>query len=85
MKQANHASISAARSALDRALKNEFEGTAFLKNLGWFAVGLAISVICLIAGAFLLPGGEGVMGLFLIHWDNPFASRCDYFTKSPDP
>ena len=28
---------------------------------------------------------EGVMGLFLIHWDNPFASRCDYFTKSPDP
>ena len=42
LKQTNHASISSARSALDRALKNEFEGTAFLKNLGWFAVGLAI-------------------------------------------
>ena len=44
LKQTNHAAISAARSALDRALKNEFEGTAFLRNLGWFAVGLAISV-----------------------------------------
>ena len=68
LKQTNHASISAARSALDRALKNEFEGTAFLKNLGWFAVGLAISVLCLIIGAVLLPGGEGMLGLFAFGW-----------------
>lgn len=68
LKQTNHASIRAARSALDRALKNEFEGTAFLKNLGWFAAGLAISVTCLIIGAFLLPGGEGIMGLFAFGW-----------------
>jgi len=68
LRQTNHASISAARSALDRALKNEFEGTAFLKNLGWFAVGLAISVLCLIIGAVLLPGGDGMMGLFAFGW-----------------
>lgn len=68
LKQTNHAAIRAARSALDRALKNEFEGTAFLKNLGWFAVGLAISVICLIIGALLLPGAEGLQGLFAFGW-----------------
>ena len=68
LRQTNHASIRAARSALDRALKNEFEGTAFLKNLGWFAVGLAISVLCLILGAALLPGGEGAQGLFAFGW-----------------
>jgi len=68
LRQTNHAAIGAARSALDRALKNEFEGTAFLKNLGWFAVGLAISVLCLIAGAFLLPGTQGVQGLFAFGW-----------------
>jgi hypothetical protein len=68
LKQTNHAAIGAARSALTQALKNEFEGTAYLKNLGWFAVGLAISVICIIAGAFLLPGGEGLMGLFAFGW-----------------
>ena len=68
LKQTNHAAISAARSALDRALKNEFEGTAFLRNLGWFAVGLAISVLCLIIGAALLPGAEGMQGLFAFGW-----------------
>ena len=68
LKQTNHAAIGAARSALSRALKNEFEGTAYLKNLGWFAVGLAISVVCLIVGAFLLPGTEGIQGLFAFGW-----------------
>ncbi len=68
LKQTNHTAISTARSALDRALKNEFEGTAFLRNLGWFAVGLAISVLCLVLGAALLPGAEGVQGLFAFGW-----------------
>ena len=68
LRQTNHASISAARSALDRALQNEFEGKAFLRNLGWFAVGLAISVACLILGAVLLPGAEGMQGLFAFGW-----------------
>ena len=68
LRQSNHAVISAARSAVDQALKNEFEGTAFLRNLGWFAVGLAISVLCLVFGAFLLPGADGVQGLFAFGW-----------------
>jgi hypothetical protein len=66
LKQANHERVGAAQRALTMALKDEFEGTAFLRNLGWFAAGLAISVICLIAGALLLPGQEGVQGLFAI-------------------
>ncbi len=68
LKQANHARVSAARSAMDGALEREFEGAAFLRNFGWFAVGLAISVVCLIVGAFLLPGTQGLEGIFAIGW-----------------
>jgi len=68
LKQANHARVSAARSALDGALEQEFAGSAFLRNLGWFAAGLAISVVCLIVGAVLLPNQEGIEGLFAIAW-----------------
>ena len=68
LKQANHTRVSAARDALTTALKREFEGTAFLRNFGWFAIGLAISVICLVVGALLLPGGEGAQGIMAIGW-----------------
>ena len=68
LKQANHATVSAAKRALERALRREYDGSVFLRNLGWFAGGLAISVVFLLAGAFLLPGEEGVAGLFAIGW-----------------
>jgi hypothetical protein len=68
LKQANHAKVGAAKRALEGALKREYEGTVFLRNLGWFAGGLAISVICLVLGALLLPGAEGAAGLFAMLW-----------------
>ena len=68
LKQANRARITAAEGALDRALKRDFEGKAFLHNLGWFQAGLALSVACLVLGALLLPGPDIVTGVFAVLW-----------------
>jgi hypothetical protein len=68
LRQSNHRMVGNARQSLGRALKEEYDGTVFLRNLGWFAAGLAISVICLIMGALLMPGPEGVAGLFGMLW-----------------
>jgi hypothetical protein len=68
LKQANHARVGAAKRALEAALRQEYDGSVFLRNFGWFAGGLAISVVFLMAGAFLLPEGEGIAGLFAIGW-----------------
>ena len=68
LRQANHARVGAARRALESALKQEYDGSVFLRNFGWFAAGLALSVVFLLAGALLLPGGEGIAGLFAIGW-----------------
>jgi hypothetical protein len=66
LKQANHASVEAAKRALEAALRQEYDGSVFLKNFTWFAGGLALSVVFLLAGAFLLPEGEGIAGLFAV-------------------
>jgi hypothetical protein len=68
LKQANHVKVGAAKRALETALRQEYDGSVFLRNFGWFAAGLALSILFLLAGAFLLPGGEGVAGLFAIGW-----------------
>ena len=68
LKQVNHAQVGAARRALESALKQEYEGKVFLRNLGWFAAGLALSVVCLLIGALLLPPEDGLTGLFAIGW-----------------
>ncbi len=68
LKQANHARVGAAKRALETALRQEYDGSVFLRNFGWFAGGLALSVLFLLAGAFLLPAGEGIVGLFAIGW-----------------
>ncbi len=66
LKQTNHAVVRAARNALQAALKAEYEGTVFLRNLPWFWKGLAISVAGLLLAALLLPDGEGFAGLFVV-------------------
>ena len=66
LKQANHATVRAAKSALENALKKEYEGSVFLRNLGWFAAGLALSVVGLGLAALLMPPEEGMVGLFAI-------------------
>jgi len=68
LKQANHVRVGAAKRALENALKQEYEGSVFLRNFGWFAGGLAISILFLVAGALLLPGDEGIAGLFAVGW-----------------
>ncbi len=68
LKQSNHARVGAAKRALESALKQEYEGKVFLRNLGWFAAGLGLSVVCLLIGALLLPAEDGISGLFAIGW-----------------
>jgi uncharacterized membrane protein YgcG len=64
LKKGNHASVGAARSSLESALDDEYDGTMFLKNFRWFAVGFAISLVGLIMSGFLMPEGEGAVVLF---------------------
>jgi uncharacterized membrane protein YgcG len=68
LKQSNHARVGAAQRALETALEREYENKVFLRNLGWFAAGLALSVVFLVVGALLLPAGEGITGLFAVGW-----------------
>ncbi len=68
LKQANHATVRSARGALGNALKTEYEGTVFLRNIGWFWAGLAVSIVGLIIAALLMPGETGILGLFAVGW-----------------
>lgn len=67
--QANHQAVQAARTALERALANEFEGRVFLRNLVWFAIGLGLSAAFLLAGALLLTDAQGLIAIaFVVGW-----------------
>jgi hypothetical protein len=68
LKQSNHARVGAARSALANALSREYEGILFLRNIGWFWAGAAISVAGLLISALLLPAEDGLEGLFAVGW-----------------
>lgn len=68
LKQTNHAKVRAARTALSEALKTEYEGSIFIRNIGWFWAGAAISVLGLVIAALLMPAHEGLMGLFAAGW-----------------
>jgi uncharacterized membrane protein YgcG len=62
---ANHVAVGKMRQSLARRLKAEFEGAAFLRNLGWFWGGAILSITGLVLAAFMLPGDEGMLALFL--------------------
>lgn len=64
LKRGNHASVGAARIALKSALNDEYDGTMFLRNIGWFAAGFALSLVGLVVSGFLMPEGEGAIVLF---------------------
>ena len=68
LKQANHATVRAAKSALEGALKKEYDGSVFLRNLKWFVMGLAVSIGGLAVAALLMPAEEGMVGLFAVGW-----------------
>ena len=68
LQQANNVKVRSVKTALETALKQDFDGKMFLKNLKWFAMGLGLSVICLVISALLLPAEDGMMGLFAVGW-----------------
>ncbi len=64
LEQNNHRLVSGARSALSETLNDEYDGSMFISNFGWFAFGLAFSILGLIASALLMPSGDGPVMLF---------------------
>ena len=54
LEQSNHAAVRAVRTALEDSLSGEYEGTVFMRNLGWFAIGAGISIAGLAISALLL-------------------------------
>jgi uncharacterized membrane protein len=56
------------KEALENALEKEFEGSVFVRNIGWFIVGAVLSVAGLLLSALLLPEGDGLVGLFAAGW-----------------
>lgn len=68
LKQSNHRTVRAMKSAIEDTLETEHEGVTFVRNLKWFWGGVAISVIALLAGTALLPGDDALVGLFISAW-----------------
>ncbi len=68
LKQANHTTLRGMRTVLAKALKDEYEGTVFLRNIGWFWIGAVISIGGLVVSALLMPAEEGLTALFAVGW-----------------
>ena len=68
LKQSNHQMVRNARSVLKDALEAEYEGSAFVRNIGAFVKGAIISAAGLVLGALLMPPEDGFAGLFLVGW-----------------
>jgi uncharacterized membrane protein YgcG len=64
LKRGNHSTVGSARAALSSSLDDEYDGTMFVKNFKWFALGMALSVIGLVFSGFMMPSGEGAVVLF---------------------
>ena len=56
------------KRSLENALKREFEGSVFVRNIGWFWAGAALSIAGLVISALLLPESDGFVGLFAAGW-----------------
>lgn len=68
LKQTNHEKIKSARQAIENALSAEFEGSVFVRNLKWFWLGAAISIVGLLLANLMMPAGTGMFGTFIIVW-----------------
>ncbi|MGQ0483918.1 MAG: DUF2207 domain-containing protein [Hyphomicrobiales bacterium] len=66
--QSSHLKIQAMRAVLEKALKDEYEGSVFLRNIGWFWAGAWISAAGLLIAALFLPPEDSVPGLFAAAW-----------------
>jgi uncharacterized membrane protein YgcG len=70
LEKSNHLKVRAVRAVLEKALKDEYEGSVLLRNLGWFWAGAAVSAAGLIAAALFLPPEDMIIGLFAAGWSS---------------
>jgi uncharacterized membrane protein YgcG len=68
LKNSNHVAVGMMKRSLENALKREFEGSVFVRNIGWFWAGAALSIAGLVISALLLPESDGFVGLFAAGW-----------------
>jgi uncharacterized membrane protein YgcG len=68
LKNSNHIAIGMMKESLENALEKEFEGSVFVRNIGWFAAGAVLSIAGLLISALLLPESDGFVGLFAAGW-----------------
>ncbi len=66
LEKTNHVTVRAIRSSLETALKAEYEGTVFIRNLGWLWKGVAISAAGLAVSAIFILGEGSSSGLFYL-------------------
>lgn len=64
LKRGEHIKVNNARSAIEGALNDEFDGTMFLRNLKWFVLGAVLSAVGLLISGFMMPSGEGAIVAF---------------------
>ncbi len=65
LRQSNNETIRKIKTGLQKFLQKQYEGTLFQNNLGWFSLGLLLSVVGLGLSAFVSPDSLGVTGLFV--------------------
>ena len=68
LENSNHVAIGIMKESLENALAKEFEGSVFVRNIGWFAAGTVLSIVGLVLSALLLPESDGFVGLFAAGW-----------------
>jgi uncharacterized membrane protein YgcG len=66
LEQKNHATLGKAKEKLQKWLAADFEKQYFLRNSGWWFLGMLLSLVP--AGLSLLQAGEIAPALFLIVW-----------------
>ncbi len=52
------------KRSLENALKREFEGSVFVRNIGWFWAGAVLSIAGLVISALLLPDRRPLCRVF---------------------
>ena len=68
LEKSNHVAIGRMKESLENALEREFEGSVFVRNIGWFIAGAVLSIAGLLLSALLLPESDGLVGLFAAGW-----------------
>ncbi len=70
LEKSNHLKVRAVRAVLEKALKDEYEGSVFLRNIGWFWAGAGVSAAGLLIAALFLPPEDSLIGLFAAGWSS---------------